>query len=67
MITFRDLGNFGRPFTFHVVHRTHMELFNFAYYPCWSSAAHQDPYLYGIYRQMNWATLLIDLKVSFQY
>jgi len=60
MVTFKDRGNIGRPYTFHLTHRTHLELFNFAYYPCWTASSHQDPYLFVTYRQMECATLLTN-------
>eukprot|EP00494_Astrolonche_serrata_P000316 UN00319 len=46
------------PYTFHLVHRTHLEMFDMLYYNVYSAGAHQDPWMFSIYDQIGCANTL---------
>jgi hypothetical protein len=57
VVAFRDLSACGYP-TFHLTHRTHLDLHDGIYYPLPSHGAHQDPWIFSMYRAWNCAFFL---------
>ncbi|CAF1498594.1 unnamed protein product, partial [Adineta steineri] len=49
IVTFKDLNNCVMP-TFHLVHRTHLDLHEGIYYPLPTHGDGQDPWIFGVYR-----------------
>ncbi len=57
VVAFRDLSACSFP-TFHLTHRTHLDLHDGIYYPLPAHGAHQDPWIFGMYRIWNCAFFL---------
>ena len=58
IVTFQDDNSENDDPTFHMVSKLHLELFGLRYYPVWSAGAHQDPWIFFLYDQLECATKL---------
>lgn len=62
IVAFRDVGSCQYP-TFHLTHRTHLDLHDGIYYPLPSHGAHQDPWIFALYRVWNCSFFLDQHRI----
>ena len=53
----------GESHTFHLTHRTHLDLFGGLYYPIPSEGAHQDSWAFSVYQEWGCGTKFSSVKV----
>lgn len=63
IVAFKDIAACDYP-TFHLTHRTHLDLHDGIYYPLPFHGAHQDPWIFSVYRPWKCAFVLHHLKVK---
>ena len=63
VVAFNDLTACEYP-TFHLTHRTHLDLHDGIYYPLPSHGAHQDPWIFSMYRPWRCAVVLRQYRVK---
>jgi hypothetical protein len=63
VVAFRDVSSCSYP-TFHLTHRTHLEIHDGIYYPLPSHGAHQDPWIFGMYRGWNCSFFLAKYELK---
>ena len=63
IVAFRDIGACQYP-TFHLTHRTHLDLHDGIYYPLPSHGAHQDPWIFALYRVWNCSFFLDQHRIA---
>lgn len=59
---FTDIWLYSSP-TFHLTHRTHLDLFGGLYYPIPSEGAHQDSWAFSVYQEWGCGTKFSSVKV----
>jgi len=60
IVTYKDLHFESMEYTFHLLHRTHLEINNMVYYKTYSVGAHQDPWAYSVYQQIGCSFVMND-------
>lgn len=62
LVAFNDVGYSGFP-TFHLVHKTHLDIFRQYYNVDWEGA-YQDPFAFEVYASFNSSFLLMDILIE---